>query len=62
VFVGLTAYDTQRIKEMYVESDSVEIAGKKAIIGPARSTSISSLSSCCCSSCSASAGRIDYDT
>jgi uncharacterized protein len=32
VFVGLTAYDTQRIKEMYLESDS-EIAGKKAIIG-----------------------------
>ncbi len=33
VFVGLTAYDTQRIKEMYLESDSEEIAGKKAIIG-----------------------------
>ena len=26
VFVGLTAYDTQRIKEMYLESDSAEIA------------------------------------
>jgi hypothetical protein len=33
VFVGLTAYDTQRIKEMYLESDSEEIAGKKAIMG-----------------------------
>jgi uncharacterized protein len=33
VFVGLTAYDTQRIKEMYLESDIEEIAGKKAIIG-----------------------------
>jgi uncharacterized protein len=33
VFVGLTAYDTQRIKEMYLESDTEEIAGKKAIMG-----------------------------
>jgi FtsH-binding integral membrane protein len=33
VFVGLTAYDTQRIKEMYLESDSHEIAGKKAVLG-----------------------------
>jgi FtsH-binding integral membrane protein len=33
VFVGLTAYDTQRIKEMYLESDSTEVAGKKAIMG-----------------------------
>ena len=33
VFVGLTAYDTQRIKEMYLESDSKEVAGKKAIMG-----------------------------
>jgi hypothetical protein len=33
VFVGLTAYDTQRIKEMYLASDSEEIAGKKAVIG-----------------------------
>ena len=33
VFVGLTAYDTQRIKEMYLESDTVEIAGKKAVLG-----------------------------
>jgi hypothetical protein len=33
VFVGLTAYDTQRIKEMYLESDTSEIAGKKAVLG-----------------------------
>ena len=33
VFVGLTAYDTQRIKEMYLELDTAEIAGKKAVLG-----------------------------
>jgi FtsH-binding integral membrane protein len=33
IFVGLTAYDTQRIKEMYLESDTVEVAGKKAVLG-----------------------------
>src|ERR1700736_6279915 len=33
VFVGLTAYDTQRVKEMYLESDTDEIAGKKAVLG-----------------------------
>jgi FtsH-binding integral membrane protein len=33
VFVGLTAYDTQRIQEMYLESDTAEIAGKKAVLG-----------------------------
>lgn len=33
VFVGLTAYDTQRIKEMYLEADMEETAGKKAIMG-----------------------------
>jgi uncharacterized protein len=33
VFVGLTAYDTQRIKQIYLASDSPEIAGKKAVIG-----------------------------
>jgi FtsH-binding integral membrane protein len=33
VFVGLTAYDTQRIKEMYLEADTVEVAGKKAVLG-----------------------------
>ena len=33
IFVGLTAYDTQKIKNMYYVSDSGEIAGKKAIMG-----------------------------
>lgn len=33
IFVGLTAYDTQRIKEIYLESDSTVVAGKKAIMG-----------------------------
>jgi uncharacterized protein len=33
VFVGLTAYDTQRIKEIYLNSDSPASAGKKAIMG-----------------------------
>jgi FtsH-binding integral membrane protein len=33
IFAGLTAYDTQNIKEMYLESDSQEVAQKKAIMG-----------------------------
>ena len=33
VAVGLTAYDTQKIKLTYLESDSSEVMGKKAIIG-----------------------------
>jgi hypothetical protein len=33
VFVGLTAYDTQKIKEMYHASDHPEISGKKAVMG-----------------------------
>jgi len=33
VFIGLTAYDTQRIKSMYDAVDGSEIAGKKAIMG-----------------------------
>jgi len=33
VFAGLTAYDTQRIKEMYFEGDDVSTMGKKAIMG-----------------------------
>ena len=36
VFVGLTAYDTQRIKAMYVESDSTAVASKKSIMGALR--------------------------
>ena len=30
IFVGLTAYDTQKIKNMYLEGDSSEISGKKS--------------------------------
>lgn len=33
VFSGLTAYDTQRIKEMYFAGDDVATAGRKAIMG-----------------------------
>lgn len=33
VFVGLTAYDTQRIKEMYYELDDGDVMAKKSIMG-----------------------------
>jgi uncharacterized protein len=33
VFTGLTAYDTQKIKEMYFEGDDVASMGRKAIMG-----------------------------
>ena len=33
VFVGLTAYDTQRIKEIYLAADGTVVAGKKTIMG-----------------------------
>jgi len=33
IFVGLTAYDTQKIKNMYLASDSGEMMGKKAVMG-----------------------------
>ncbi|NEJ70108.1 BAX inhibitor (BI)-1/YccA family protein [Rhizobium phaseoli] len=33
IFAGLTAYDTQRIKELYLEADDVAVAGRKAIMG-----------------------------
>jgi FtsH-binding integral membrane protein len=33
VFTGLTAYDTQKIKEMYTVNDDGTIAGRKAIMG-----------------------------
>src|SRR5215831_5930162 len=36
VFTGLTAYDTQQIKEMYYEADGYEMASKKAIMGALR--------------------------
>jgi FtsH-binding integral membrane protein len=36
IFVGLTAYDTQRIKESYSVGDDGTIAGKKAVMGALR--------------------------
>lgn len=33
IFAGLTAYDTQRIKEMYYAADDATVAGRKAIMG-----------------------------
>ena len=33
IFVGLTAYDTQKIKNMYQSSDTGELMGKKAVMG-----------------------------
>ena len=33
VFTGLTAYDTQRIKEMYYELDGSDVMARKAIMG-----------------------------
>jgi uncharacterized protein len=36
VFVGLTAYDTQRIKEMYDVNDDGSISGRKAVMGALR--------------------------
>lgn len=36
VFAGLTAYDTQKIKEMYYEGDGEVVAGRKAIMGALR--------------------------
>lgn len=36
IFAGLTAYDTQQIKEMYFEGDDTLVAGRKAIMGALR--------------------------
>jgi FtsH-binding integral membrane protein len=36
VFAGLTAYDTQQIKEMYYVGDDGTIAGRKAVMGALR--------------------------
>jgi FtsH-binding integral membrane protein len=36
IFTGLTAYDTQSIKDGYMEGSSTEVAGKKAIFGALR--------------------------
>jgi len=36
IFVGLTAYDTQQIKEMYDVNDDGTVSGRKAIMGALR--------------------------
>jgi FtsH-binding integral membrane protein len=36
IFTGLTAYDTQQIKEVYYEADDVATMGRKAIMGALR--------------------------
>lgn len=36
IFAGLTAYDTQKIKEMYYEGDGHETTTKKAVMGALR--------------------------
>lgn len=36
IFTGLTAYDTQSIKNEYTEGSSIEVAGKRAIFGALR--------------------------
>jgi len=33
IFVGLTAYDTQKIKNMYLAGDNNEVSGKKSVLG-----------------------------
>ena len=33
VFAGLTAYDTQKIKEMYLADDHPDVAGRKSVMG-----------------------------
>ena len=33
IFAGLTAYDTQKIKNMYLAGDDMEISGKKSVMG-----------------------------
>jgi len=33
IFAGLTAWDTQRIKEMYSANDDGTVAGRKAVMG-----------------------------
>jgi hypothetical protein len=33
IFAGLTAYDTQKIKNMYLAGDNNEVSGKKSVLG-----------------------------
>ena len=36
IFAGLTAYDTQSIKNMYYSGDDGSVAGRKAVLGALR--------------------------
>jgi hypothetical protein len=36
IFAGMTAWDTQRIKEMYSVMDDGTVAGRKAVMGALR--------------------------
>ncbi len=36
IFAGLTAYDTQEIKEMYYEGDAADTQGRKIVMGALR--------------------------
>ncbi len=61
IFTGLTAYDTQKIKNYYYVGDDGSVAGKKAIMARCRSISTSSTSSCsCCASWATGADRTDW--
>ena len=51
IFTGLTAYDTQKIKESYSVSADGELMKKGAIMGALGSTSTSSTCSCSCCAC-----------
>ena len=64
VFAGLTAYDTQRIKDGYYEVMGDATATAQGAPSWARSASTSTSSTCssCCSSCSATASKLRTDT
>jgi hypothetical protein len=55
IFVGLTAYDTQRIKEIYLSRGTG--MGKEAVLGALALYLDSSIFSCCCCNSPASAAR-----
>jgi FtsH-binding integral membrane protein len=59
IFAGLTAWDTQRIKQMYDPMEDGAVVGRKAVMGRCRSISTSSTCSfsCCASSAIAADGH-----
>ncbi len=50
IFVGLTAWDTQKIKEMYSAADTSETGTRRRSSAPSSSISTSSTCSSCCGS------------